>query len=48
MVSKVEVVQHEGREMRDNPRFVMTNLKSAPQRLYERIYCQRGEIENRI
>jgi hypothetical protein len=27
---------------------VVTNLKGAPQRLYERIYCQRGEIENRI
>ncbi len=34
-----------------NPRFVVTSLKSAKvdkQRLYERIYCARGEMENRI
>lgn len=48
VVIKAEVVRHEGREMRDNPRFVVTNLKRAPQRLYEGFYCQRGEIENRI
>jgi hypothetical protein len=45
---KAEVVQLEGREMRDNPRFVVTNLTGAPRRLYQRLYCQRGEIENRI
>jgi hypothetical protein len=48
VVIKAEVVRHEGREMRDNPRFVVTNLKRGPQRLYEGFYCQRGEIENRI
>ncbi len=48
VVIKAEVVRHKGREMRDNPRFVVTNLKRAPQRLYEDVYCQRGEIENRI
>ncbi|MGH7635528.1 MAG: IS1380 family transposase [Gemmatimonadaceae bacterium] len=48
VVIKAEVVRHEGREMRDNPRFVVTNLKRAPQRLYEDVYCLRGEIENRI
>ncbi len=34
-----------------NPRFVVTNLspeKQAAQRLYENIYCARGEMENRI
>jgi hypothetical protein len=45
---KAEVVQLEGREMRDNPRFVVTNLTGSPRRLYQRLYCQRGEIENRI
>ena len=40
--------QLKGRERRDNPRFVVTNLKRAPQRLYEGVYCMRGEIENRI
>lgn len=34
-----------------NPRFIVTNLPeryAAPQVLYERIYCHRGEMENRI
>ena len=45
---KAEVVQLEGRKPRDNPRFVVTNLKGWPRRLYEKVYCGRGEIENRI
>ena len=48
VIIKAEVVRHEGREARDNPRFVVTNLKRTPQRLYQSVYCQRGEIENRI
>ena len=48
VVIKAEVVQHEGRAQRDNPRFVVTNLKRVPQRIYENAYCMRGEIENRI
>ena len=31
-----------------NPRYVLTNLSGAPQRLYERVYCARGDMENRI
>jgi hypothetical protein len=31
-----------------NPRFVVTNLDQAPEPLYDRLYCQRGEAENRI
>jgi len=31
-----------------NPRFVTTNLRDAPQALYERMYCARGDMENRI
>ena len=48
VIIKAEVVQLKGRELRDNPRFVVTNLKRAPRRVYEGIYCRRGEIENRI
>lgn len=48
VIVKAEVVRLEGREPRDNARYVVTNLSAAPQRLYENIYCQRGEIENRI
>ena len=48
VVCKAEVVRLEGREPRLNQRFVVTNLKGKPRRIYERIYCPRGEIENRI
>jgi len=48
VVCKAEVVRHADREPRLNPRFVVTNLKRSPRRLYERVYCMRGEIENRI
>jgi Transposase DDE domain group 1 len=48
VIIKAEQVRHPGRDPKDNPRFVVTNLKSAPKKLYERIYCARGEIENRI
>ncbi len=31
-----------------NPRFIATNIVGAPQRLYDRRYRQRGEMENRV
>ena len=31
-----------------NSRFVVTNLEGPPQKLYDELYCQRGEAENRI
>ena len=31
-----------------NPRFVVTNLIGSAQRIYDQIYCARGEMENRI
>jgi len=31
-----------------NPRFVVTNLDDAPQDIYDGLYTQRGEMENRI
>ena len=31
-----------------NPRFIVTNLAGDPQALYDGVYCQRGEAENRI
>jgi hypothetical protein len=33
---------------KDNPRFVVTSLKRKPDELYEKLYCARGEMENRI
>ena len=31
-----------------NPRYVVTNLTGDPKALYDDLYCQRGEAENRI
>jgi hypothetical protein len=48
VVCTAEVVRLEGREPKLNARFVVTNLPGTPRRIYERLYCQRGEVENRI
>jgi hypothetical protein len=48
VIIKAEVVRAEGKEPKDNPRVVITNMRQSPQWLYEKVYCQRGEIENRI
>jgi hypothetical protein len=48
VIIKAEVVRAEDKAPKDNPRFVVTNMKQTPQWLYEKVYCQRGEIENRI
>jgi len=45
---KAEVVRAADKEAKDNPRFVITNLKQSPQWIYEQVYCQRGDVENRI
>lgn len=47
VIYKAEVVRLAGREPRDNARFVVTNLRSGAERVYE-IYRMRGESENRI
>jgi hypothetical protein len=48
VIIKAEVVRAEEKAPKDNSRFVITNMKQTPQWLYEHVYCQRGEIENRI
>jgi hypothetical protein len=48
VIIKAEVVRAEDKAPKDNPRFVITNMRQSPQWLYEKVYCQRGEIENRI
>ena len=48
IIIKAEVTRLEDREPKDNPRFVITNLPGKPKSIYEKIYCERGEIENRI
>jgi hypothetical protein len=48
VVIKAEVVCEPGKDPKDNPRFVITNMRTQPRKLYERVYCARGDIENRI
>jgi hypothetical protein len=31
-----------------NPRYVVTNLPGDPKKLYDKLYCARGDMENRI
>lgn len=47
VVIKAEVTRLEGREPKNNPRFVVTNLRTKPRTVYQR-YRERGDIENRI
>ena len=42
------VVKAEHSKKGDNPRFVVTNILGDPRELYDDLYCQRGEMENRI
>jgi hypothetical protein len=49
--SRRVVAKAEQLEGKENPRFVVTNLSAEEwpaQRLYEDLYCERGEMENRI
>jgi hypothetical protein len=48
IIMKAEVVRHPGRDPKNNPRFVVTNLAGGPRAVYEQIYCQRGDMENRL
>jgi len=48
VIFKAEVVRAEGKEPRDNPRFVVTNMEQSAQWIYEEVCCQRGDVENRI
>ncbi|MDF0676987.1 MAG: IS1380 family transposase [Nitrospira sp.] len=47
VIIKAEVVRRPGRDPKCNPRFVVTNLREAPATVYA-VYCQRGEMENRL
>jgi hypothetical protein len=42
------IVKAEYLQQGANTRFVVTNLAGDPQELYDNLYCQRGEAENRI
>ena len=42
------IVKAEHNAQGPNPRFLVVNVPGDPQELYEDVYCQRGEMENRI
>ena len=42
------ILKAEHLEKGANPRMLVTNLDDDPQYLYEKVYCPRGEMENRI
>jgi Transposase DDE domain group 1 len=49
--SRRVVAKAEHIDGKENPRYVVTSLKADPwpaQKLYEQLYCARGEMENRI
>ena len=43
IIAKIERTQKGG-----NTRYVVTNLSNKPQWLYDKLYCARGDMENRI
>src|SRR6266850_905798 len=48
IIMKAEVLCYPGRARKDNPRFLVTNLPHRPATVYTRVYCGRGDMENRI
>ena len=46
--SRRVIVKAEHTAQGANPRFIVVNVPGDPQELYEDVYCQRGEMENRI
>jgi hypothetical protein len=42
------IVKAEHLQQGANTRFIVTNLAGEPQKLYDELYCQRGEAENKI
>lgn len=47
VIFKAEALVYPGRALKENLRFVVTNLRLAPSKVWE-LYCQRGDVENRI
>src|SRR5207245_7831184 len=47
VIIKAEVVRHPGRDPKNNPRLVVTNLPDDPEAVYQ-LYSQRGDVENRL
>jgi hypothetical protein len=48
IIMKAEVLCYPGRSRKDNPRFLVTNVPHRPATVYARLYCGRGDMENRL
>ena len=48
VIIKGQITYHSGRQPKENPRFLITNINRSPRHIYEKIYCGRGDAENRI
>jgi hypothetical protein len=48
IIMKAEVLCYPGRARKDNPRFLVTNLPHRAATVYTRVYCGRGDMENRL
>ena len=48
IIMKAEVLCYPGRARKDNPRFLVTNVPHRPATVYTRLYCGRGDMENRL
>ena len=48
VIIKAEVTRYGARPLRDNDRYLVTNLPHDPESVYAGSYCPRGEIENRL
>lgn len=48
VIIKAGIALHPGRQPKESPRFIVTNLKTSPKFIYEKVYCARGDVENRI
>jgi hypothetical protein len=44
---KAEVLPYRGRALKNNPRYVVTNLRHKPENVFA-LYYRRGDVENRI
>ena len=43
VIIKGQITYHSGRQPKENPRFLITNIKRSPRHIYEKIYCARGD-----
>ena len=48
VIARLEHGPAKGKKGGANPRFVVTSLKGGGWRLYDEVYYQRGEMENRF